>query len=98
MAGVDRAAKTIPDGIETQTEQALVNLAAVLTAVGSSMDDAVKTTIFYAHVEDFGRLNELYARHMPNPPIGAVCPPSAAAPRPARLDQGDRGPANRRSF
>jgi 2-iminobutanoate/2-iminopropanoate deaminase len=32
------------------------------------MDNVVKTTIFYANVEDFGRLNEVYARHIPDPP------------------------------
>src|SRR6202042_3317592 len=42
MAGIDPAAGTIADGIEAQTEQALVNLAAVLHAAGSSMDDVVK--------------------------------------------------------
>ena len=47
MAGIDPATGTIPDGIEAQTEQALVNLAAVLAEAGASMDDIVKTTIFY---------------------------------------------------
>jgi hypothetical protein len=45
MAGIDPATGTIAQGIEAQTEQALLNLAAVLTAAGSSMDDVVKTTI-----------------------------------------------------
>src|ERR1700741_5431292 len=66
MAGIDPATGSIPDGIEAQTEQALRNLAAVLSAAGSSMEDVVKTTIFYADVADFGRLNEVYARHMPD--------------------------------
>src|ERR671911_413885 len=68
MAGIDPARGTIPEGIEAQTEQALVNLAAVLDAAGASMAEVVKTTIFYADVEDFARLNEVYARHMPDPP------------------------------
>src|SRR5215207_5745319 len=67
MAGIDPSTGTIPDGIEAQTEQALLNLAAVLGSAGASMDDVVKTTIFYADVEDFARLNEVYARHMPDP-------------------------------
>ena len=74
MAGIDPATGTIPEGIEAQTEQALINLAAVLGEAGASMDDIVKTTIFYDDVEDFGRLNEVYARHMPDPP------PSRSAP------------------
>src|SRR3954464_3309617 len=82
MAGGARPAGTIPDGIEAQTEQALVNLAAVLAEAGASMGDVVKTTIFYADVEDFGRLNEVYARHMPDPP------PARSAPAHVRLPRG----------
>ena len=82
MAGIDPATGTIPEGIEAQTEQALVNLAAVLAEAGASMDDIVKTTIFYDDVEDFGRLNEVYARHMPDPP------PACSAPAHIRLPRG----------
>jgi 2-iminobutanoate/2-iminopropanoate deaminase len=82
MAGIDPATGAIPEGIEAQTEQALVNLAAVLAAAGASMNDLVKTTIFYADVEDFGQLNEVYARHMPDPP------PARSAPAHVRLPRG----------
>ena len=82
MAGIDPATGTIPEGIEAQTEQALVNLAAVLGEAGASMDDIVKTTIFYDDVEDLGRLNEVYARHMPDPP------PARSAPAHIRLPHG----------
>jgi 2-iminobutanoate/2-iminopropanoate deaminase len=82
MAGIDPETGTIPEGIEAQTEQALVNLAAVLGEAGASMDDIVKTTIFYDDVEDFGRLNEVYARHMPDPP------PARSAPAHIRLPRG----------
>ena len=82
MAGIDPATGTIPEGIESQTEQALVNLAAVLDAAGASMADVAKTTIFYTDVEDFSRLNEVYARHMPDPP------PARSAPAHVRLPRG----------
>jgi 2-iminobutanoate/2-iminopropanoate deaminase len=82
MAGIDPLTGDIPEGIEAQTEQALVNLAAVLAAAGASMADVVKTTIFYSDVDDFGRLNEVYARHMPDPP------PARSAPAHVRLPRG----------
>ena len=81
MAGIDPATGTIAAGIEAQTEQALVNLAAVLSAAGSSMDDVVKTTIFYANVEDFGTINEVYGRYMPDPPPARSAPANVALPR-----------------
>ena len=80
MAGIDPATGTIPEGVEAQTDQALVNLAAVLGAAGASMADVVKTTIFYADVEDFARLNEVYARHMPDPAPARSAQPTSGCP------------------
>ena len=80
-AGIDPETGNIPDGIEAQTEQALRNLAAVLEAAGASMADLVKTTIFYADVDDFARLNEVYARHMPDPPPARSAPANVRLPR-----------------
>jgi 2-iminobutanoate/2-iminopropanoate deaminase len=80
-AGIDPTTGTAPDGIEAQTEQALRNLAAVLEAAGSSLQDVVKTTIFYANVEDFALLNAVYARHMPDPPPARSAPANVELPR-----------------
>ena len=80
-AGIDPATGAAGDGIEAQTEQALQNLAAVLEAAGASMADLVKVTIFYADVDDFARLNEVYARHMPDPPPARSAPANVKLPR-----------------
>ena len=80
-AGIDPATGTAPEGIEAQTEQALVNLAAVLEAAGASMADLVRTTIFYADVDDFAALNAVYARHMPDPPPARSAPANVRLPR-----------------
>jgi 2-iminobutanoate/2-iminopropanoate deaminase len=81
MAGIDPATGSAPAGIAAQTEQALVNLAAVLEAAGASLADLVKTTIFYADVDDFAVLNEVYARHMPDPPPARSAPANVRLPR-----------------
>ena len=81
MAGIDPETGAPGDGIEAQAEQALRNLAAVLEAAGASMDDLVKVTIFYSDVDDFGRLNEVYARHMPDPPPARSAPANVKLPR-----------------
>lgn len=79
-AGIDPATGAIPEGIEAQTEQALRNLSAVLTAAGGSMADLAKTTIFYADAGDFERLNGVYARHMPDPPPARSAPANVTLP------------------
>ncbi|SNT64618.1 2-iminobutanoate/2-iminopropanoate deaminase [Asanoa hainanensis] len=80
MAGIDPATGKIPEGIEAQTEQALLNLGAVLASAGASLADLVKTTIFYANVDDFARLNAVYARHMPDPPPARSAPANVQLP------------------
>ena len=67
-AGIDPATGVPGDGIEAQTELALRNLDAILAAAGTSLQALVKTTIFYANVEDFASINAIYARFMPDPP------------------------------
>jgi 2-iminobutanoate/2-iminopropanoate deaminase len=80
-AGIDPATGVAPDGIEEQTEQALRNLGAVLEAAGASLADLVKTTIFYANVEDFAAINAVYARFMPDPPPARSAPANVKLPR-----------------
>ena len=66
--GLDPATGELADGVEAQAERALRNLAAVLDASGLGFDDVVKTTIFLADIGDFGAVNAIYGRHMPDPP------------------------------
>jgi 2-iminobutanoate/2-iminopropanoate deaminase len=58
----------VEGGVEAQAERALRNLAAVLDAAGAAMADVVKTTVFLADIGDFGAVNGVYAKHMPDPP------------------------------
>jgi 2-iminobutanoate/2-iminopropanoate deaminase len=80
-AGIDPGTGAARDGIEAQTEQALINLAAILQEAGASMADLVKTTIFYAEVADFPVINTIYARHMPDPPPARSAPANVVLPR-----------------
>ena len=53
----------------------------MLESAGASTADLVKVTIFYSDVDDFGRLNEVYARHMPEPPPARSAPANVRLPR-----------------
>ncbi len=79
--GIDPQTGEVAEGIEAQTEQVLRNLSAILQAAGASLADLVKTTIFYADVADFARLNEVYARFMPDPPPARSAPANVVLPR-----------------
>lgn len=64
---VDPATGKIPEGIAAQTEQALKNMAAILTEQGLTLDNVVKTTVFLADLADFAGMNEVYAKHFAAP-------------------------------
>jgi 2-iminobutanoate/2-iminopropanoate deaminase len=66
--GLDPSTGELASGVEAQAERALRNLAAVLDAAGCSWGDVVKTTIYLADIGDFGAVNGVYARSMPDPP------------------------------
>lgn len=53
----------IPAGVEAQAEQALTNLSEVLKAAGSSLENVIKTTVFIKEMNDFGKINEIYAKY-----------------------------------
>ena len=78
-AGIDPATGMPGDGVEAQTELALRNLDAILTAAGASLSTLVKTTI--ANVEDFATINTVYASFMPDPPPARSAPANVVLPR-----------------
>ena len=54
--------------ISEQTEQVCKNLAAVLEAAGSSLENVIKTTCFLADMADFAAFNEIYGKYFTGKP------------------------------
>ncbi len=50
------------ESIETETEQVMKNLNAILTAANTSFANVVKTTIFITDMANFGRINAVYGK------------------------------------
>ncbi len=55
-------------GIAGQTRQALENIKTVLASAGSSLDQAVKCTVFLADIRDYAAMNAVYATFFPKDP------------------------------
>jgi len=72
--------------VRAQTEQVLENLGAVLTAGGASFGSVVKTTIFLLDLQDFGAVNEIYARYFPENPPARATVQAAGLPRGALVE------------
>jgi 2-iminobutanoate/2-iminopropanoate deaminase len=79
--GIDPVTGTAAESVTAQAEQALSNLARVLSESGSSMQKLVKTTIYYVRAADFAAINEVYARHMPSPPPARSAVPCSCLPK-----------------
>jgi 2-iminobutanoate/2-iminopropanoate deaminase len=58
----------LPDGARAQTAQALANLRQVVESHGASLADVVKTNVFLVSMEDYGAMNEEYAKVFPEDP------------------------------
>ena len=66
--------------IEEQAEQSCKNVAAVLAAGGSSMENVIKTTCFLADMADFAAFNAVYAKYFVSCPARS-CVAAKALPK-----------------
>ena len=76
----------IGGGIAEQTERVLNNVAAVLEAAGSSLDQVVKTLVFLADMNDFAAMNEVYAKFFPGAPPARSTVQAARLPKDALVE------------
>ena len=58
----------VSGGVEAQTKQALTNLMHVLQDNGADLSDVVKTSVFLADINDFSKMNAVYATFFENDP------------------------------
>jgi len=72
--------------IEDQARLVLNNLGAVLGAAGSSFDRVVKTTIFLQDMNDFSKVNQVYAEFFRTPFPARATVQVARLPREARVE------------
>ncbi|CAA7394388.1 unnamed protein product [Spirodela intermedia] len=83
---VPETGKFISDGIEEQTEQVLKNMGEILTASGVGYSSVVKTTIMLADLNDFKKVNEIYAKYFSSPAPARSTYQVAALPMDARIE------------
>lgn len=72
--------------IEAETKQIMKNLAAVLDAAGSSLDQIVKTTIFLTDLGDYAAVNECYAQFFDKDPPARAAVEVSGLPKGVRVE------------
>lgn len=85
--GIDPATgELVPGGVEAETRQVLLNLAAILATAGASTDSVVKTTIYLVDLADFERVNRIYASFFAEPFPARATVGVKELPRGARVE------------
>jgi 2-iminobutanoate/2-iminopropanoate deaminase len=71
----------VEGGIEAETRQALQNLAEILKAANSSLDNVVKTTVFLRDINEFAKMNAVYGEFFTTNPPARSAVQVAALPK-----------------
>ena len=84
---LDPATGTIVEGgIEAETRQVFHNIGEILKAAGVSFDAIVSATVYVADMNDFGKVNEIYATYFTSPAPARATVQVARLPRDARVE------------
>jgi 2-iminobutanoate/2-iminopropanoate deaminase len=76
----------IEGDVARQTARVLENLKAIVEAAGSSLDRAVKATVYLKDMNDFAAMNEVYARYFPSNHPARSTVEAARLPRDVRVE------------
>ncbi|MEP7234208.1 MAG: RidA family protein [Ignavibacteriota bacterium] len=72
--------------IEDETKQVLINLRNLLLAGGASLSSVMKTTIFLTDMNDFAKVNEIYAKSFGDAKPARSTVAVSALPKGARVE------------
>ena len=85
--GIDPATgQLVEGGVEAQTRQALRNLSAILQASGTGIERVVKTTVFLQDMNDFAKMNGVYAEFFSDQPPARSAVQVAALPKNGQVE------------
>ena len=76
----------MPEGIEAQAHQALKNAQAVINASGAKWENVIKTTVFITNIDDFAKVNEIYATYFTQPYPARSCVEVSKLPKGALIE------------
>ncbi len=69
MIAIDPVTGALSTGsIEEQTRLVMENLKALVNSTGAAMSDTIKTTVFLSDMNNFAKMNDIYAEYFPGSP------------------------------
>ena len=78
---VPETGEVIEGDIQAQTKRSLDSIKAILEEAGTSLENVVKTTVFIKNMNDFGKINEVYAQFFTENQPARSCVEVARLPR-----------------
>ena len=86
QVGIDpETGELVDTDIETQTEQVVKNISAILTEAGFSFDNVVQANCFLAYMGDFKKFNHIYEKYFTSKPA-RTCVSVSDMPKGALLE------------
>ena len=76
----------VTGSVEAQAEQAFTNVKNLIEASGASIDNTVKTVVFIQNMDDFAKINEIYAKYFTEPYPARSCVEVAKLPKGVLLE------------
>lgn len=84
--GLDPETGVLAEGVEAQAKTGFENLKTILTEVGVSFENVVKTTVFLTDMNDFAAVNNIYAQYFTADYPARSCVQVAALPKGASFE------------
>ena len=78
--------KMVEGNVQVQAERCLDNIKAILEAAGSSLDKVLKATVFIQDMDDFSKVNEVYAQYFTKDQPARSCIEVAGLPMDAEVE------------
>ncbi len=74
------------DDLETQTRQSVKNIGSILSSVGLSFADVIKTIVFLSDMQNFSRMNKVYQEYFNIDPPARSCIEVSRLPKNALIE------------
>ncbi|KDR94086.1 2-iminobutanoate/2-iminopropanoate deaminase [Peptoclostridium litorale DSM 5388] len=76
----------VSEDVKEQTARSLENVKAILEEAGSSFADVIKATVFIKDMNDFGKINEVYAEYFGENKPARACVEVARLPKDVKVE------------
>lgn len=83
---LDPTGNIVGDDIETQVRQSIINIESILSSVGASLTDVVKTTVFLKDLGHFSRMNQVYQEYFSKDAPARSCVEVSRLPKDALIE------------